>query len=155
MRRCLSCRSDRREGGKSSAAWVPEMFACSGPGAPAAIARSVEIGYTHAGIAGGLLLASVALLAVARRGWAFPAILLGLLVIHPAWTISVIDGDCGYLRRDASWVVTVVGALTIFFQVAFSAWVIVRRAQPDAAGDYDESPEGSVKDGRGGIEPGD
>src|SRR5262245_62108622 len=134
---------------------VVEMFACSGPGAPAAIARSVEIGYTHAGIAGGLLLASVALLAVARRGWALPAILLGLLIIHPAWTISVIEGDCGYLRRDGSWVVTVAGGLTVLCQVAFSVWVIVRRARPGAAGDYDESRDGSVQDGRGGgNEPG-
>lgn len=68
-------------------------FACSGPGAGEAIAQSIEIGYTHA--MGGLLIISLGLLALGPRWWPIPALLVSLLVLHPAWTISAISGDCG------------------------------------------------------------
>jgi hypothetical protein len=92
------------------------LFSCSGPGAPEAIARSIEIGYTHAAIAGGLLVISLALFAIGPRRWIVPAILLGLVAFHPAWTISAISGDCGSLKEIASLVFTGFGALAVFAQ---------------------------------------
>jgi len=126
------------------------MFACSGPGAGAAIAKSVEIGYTHAAIAAAMLAASIAMFAIGRRGWGFPAAFLGLLTFHPAWTVSVSAGDCGFLQRDASYLVTGLGSLILMCDVGYTAWVVTRRARPEGAGDYDEGHTGSVLDGRGG-----
>lgn len=100
------------------------MFACSGPGAGAAIARSIEIGYTHAGVLAGLLMVSVAVFARGPRRWDVPVVLLVLLLLHPAWTISAISGDCGFFKRDASRVVTGLGCAALCWQVARAVrWV--------------------------------
>jgi hypothetical protein len=93
------------------------LFACSGPGAGAAIARSIEIGYAHAAIAGGFLAASLVLLALCPQRRAIPAILTVLLALHPAWTISAIEGDCGYFKREASWVFTGLGGIALCWQL--------------------------------------
>lgn len=98
------------------------MFACSGPGAGATIARSIEIGNTHAVVAGGLFLASLAVVALGRRRWAVPTALAGLVALHPAWTIDAISGDCGYLKRDASWVFTGLGCVGLCWQVSSELW---------------------------------
>ncbi len=98
------------------------MFACSGPGADAIITRSIEIGNTHAVVAGGLFLASLTVIALGRRRWAIPAALAGLVAFHPAWTIDAISGDCGYLKRDASWVFTGLGCVGLCWQVGGEFW---------------------------------
>lgn len=92
------------------------LFACSGPGAGKAIVQSIEIGYTHAAIDGGLFVVSFVLFATGPRRWIVPAILLGLLILHPAWTISAISGDCGFLKRDVSLVFTGIGTLAVLVQ---------------------------------------
>jgi hypothetical protein len=96
------------------------LFACSGPGAGETIARNIGIGYTHAAIVGGMLVASFVLFAIGPRRWIVPAIILGLVALHPAWTISAISGDCGFLKRDASWVFTGIGTLAIVAQGVFA-----------------------------------
>lgn len=94
------------------------LFACSGPGAGQAIAENIETGYIHAAIMGGLFLTSLGLFAIRHR-WrpVVPAILLGMLLLHPAWTISAISGDCGHTKRLASYVVTVVGSACLLWQL--------------------------------------
>lgn len=92
------------------------LFACSGPGAGAAIARSIEIGYAHAIVTGGLLVLSLGLLALGPRWWPIPALLVSLLVMHLAWTINAISGDCGDFKRDASLVFTCVGGVALCWQ---------------------------------------
>ena len=117
-----------------------ELFACSGPGAGATIARNIELGYTNAAVAGGLLLVSLAVAALGTRRWVAPAVLAGLVALHPAWTISAISGDCGFFKRDASLVFTVAGAITLCWQLARGLWFgrrRVMRSEADA-----ERPDG-------------
>ncbi len=106
------------------------LLACSGPGAGAAIAESIAVGYTHAAVAGGLLLASLAVSAFTRR-WATPAVLVGLLVLHPAWTVSAISGDCGHLKREVSWVFSGLGCVALGGQAVRAVWSRWGRGQPD------------------------
>ena len=95
-----------------------ELLACSGPGAGAAIAKNTANRYAHAAVAGGLLLTSALVLVLGSRRWLVPAILLGLLILHPAWTISGLGiGDCGMLRRDVSWLFTGLGVVALGWQV--------------------------------------
>jgi hypothetical protein len=92
------------------------LFACSGPGAGETIARNIEIGYTHAAIVGGLLAASLLLSALRPGKWIVPMVIFGLVLLHPAWTISAISGDCGFLKRDASWFFTAIGTFAVVTQ---------------------------------------
>ncbi len=95
------------------------MFACSGPGAPYAIGESIRIGQIHAAVLALLLLVSATLsLRYGRR--TIPIILLAMLALHPAWTISAISGDCGHFKRDASWAFTGGACLALMWQVAFA-----------------------------------
>jgi hypothetical protein len=92
------------------------LFACSGPGAGEIIAHNIVTSLVHAAVVGGLLAASLALFTVGPRRRIVPAILFGLFVLHPAWTISAINGDCGFLKRDASWIFTGFGTLALAVQ---------------------------------------
>jgi hypothetical protein len=124
------------------------MLACSGPGAGAIIGRNIDIGNMNAAVAGAILLASVSAFAVTRSCWGFPTAILILFLLHPAWTVSAIHGDCGELLRDASYVVTGLVVLIMGAHMAFTVWVLVRRSRPDAARDYEEGPGGALRDGR-------
>jgi hypothetical protein len=95
-----------------------ELLACSGPGAGAAISRSIQLGYLHAaGLVALIAVAAVVPVALGAR-WRAPKPLLILLLVHPAWTVSAVHGDCGHLKRAASWAVTVLGC-------AIAAWHVV------------------------------
>jgi hypothetical protein len=98
-----------------------ELLACSGPGAGAAIEESIAIGYAHAVLVGCLLVVSLSLLAVVPRTWFVPVIIAGLLWIHPAWTISARRGDCGFMKRNASWAVSGIATLAILWQARGSS----------------------------------
>jgi hypothetical protein len=91
------------------------MFACSGPGADAAISESIRISQIHAAVLVLMLLASAGLARLNGKR-AIPWILLTLLAIHPTWTVSV-GGDCGSLKQHAAWLVTAVASLTMVWQV--------------------------------------
>jgi hypothetical protein len=92
------------------------LFACSGPNAPAFIARSIEIGYLHALAISSLLVASLLLSLIVTGRW-LPSIALSvLLILHPAWTVSAVHGDCGYFKRDASLAVTILGCCLVALQ---------------------------------------
>jgi len=93
-------------------------FACSGPGAGTLIARNTEIGYAHGSVVGVLFLISLVAFSLAKRRWLIPAIMFGLLVFHPAWTISATSGDCGFLKRDASYAFTGLAGLALSVQIA-------------------------------------
>jgi hypothetical protein len=98
------------------------LFACSGPGAGEAIGRSIEIGFIHAEVVGGLVALSLALLVVRPRRWLAPAVLLVLLALHPAWTVSAISGDCGQLKVLASSLFTLLGGAVLLVQVGRLTW---------------------------------
>ena len=93
-----------------------ELFACSGPGAGAAMIRSVEIGNEHAFAMTGLFAVSMFLFAHDSRWWFTPVLVAAFLAFHPAWPIGVGSGDCGYFKRDVSWGVSTVGGFALLRQ---------------------------------------
>jgi hypothetical protein len=91
------------------------MFACSGPGADAAISESIRTAAIHAGVLVLLLVLSV-VVAVRFRMRIVPCALLVLLAFHPVWTISV-GGDCGGFKVVASWICTVLAGFAFLWQL--------------------------------------
>jgi ABC-type Fe3+-siderophore transport system permease subunit len=124
------------------------VFACSGPGAMAKIARNTEIGHQHAAIVGGLVVASLAVYLTTRRRWGVPVAVLALFAVHPSWTVGTLSGDCGYFVRDTSPFLTWAAGLIVAAQAAYTGWVLVRAAGREAEGDYDQTPDGAKRDGR-------
>ena len=45
-----------------------------------------------------------------------PKFLFVALLLHPAWTISAIKGDCGYFKRDVSYIIILVAFLMFLWQ---------------------------------------
>ena len=88
------------------------IWACS---SRASLSSNVVIASYHAAIGGGIVAALLFdRLVHHQKGWAFP-IAYCLMLIHPAWTISAITGDCGKWKRDASyWVTGILTALLIW-----------------------------------------
>ena len=82
----------------------------------AAIQESIAIGYVCAAVG------SVATLALAfdslrtrRIRWTLPVAGL-LMLLHPAWTVSATHGDCGFLKREASFALTAVFVGLLIYQ---------------------------------------
>ena len=74
----------------------------------------------------------MALLAFFPKRWLFPAILAASLLFHPAWTVSAMHGDCGYLKRDMSRLFTGIACLAVGLQVA--SIVVARTKRTIVAG---------------------
>jgi hypothetical protein len=84
------------------------VLACSGPGAGATIQVSITIGYFCAAI-GGVITAALAYDSLRTQRWRFALpIAAFMLLIHPAWTVSAVHGDCGSLKRDVSYAFTAI-----------------------------------------------
>src|SRR3954467_5653803 len=98
------------------------LFACSGPGAGDAIGRGIEVGFIHAEVMGGLVALSLAMLVIQPRRWLAPSVLLVLLALHPAWTVSAIFGCCGHLKRQASSIFTLLGGAVLLVQGSRWTW---------------------------------
>jgi len=84
------------------------MLACKGPWAALSIEQSTMVGYYCAAAAG---VVTVSLFREALRGYRLRwklTLAVGLLIIHPAWTISAEIGDCGAFRLQTSTVVTAI-----------------------------------------------
>lgn len=97
-----------------------EIFACSGPGAGAVIAESIQIGYFHACVAGALFFIALLLTAVrfrCRSVWVAPILLGFLLALHPAWTVSAGRGDCGERLRAVAFNTSVVCVVVLAIQM--------------------------------------
>jgi hypothetical protein len=94
-----------------------QVFACSGPHAGELISKSIAFGFEQAVVVGILFMVSMALYRLSMRALYFPSLLLGLLVLHPAWTVSAISGDCGILKRGASEVVTAIAIIILGVQL--------------------------------------
>jgi hypothetical protein len=102
------------------------VLACSGPEAGVSIYAAILTGYLSA--AGGV----VTVLALGIDAWRcrrvrVPLQLACLLIlIHPAWTISAIQGDCGGQKKVASWICTVA-----FVGLAAIQYLISRKGQTE------------------------
>lgn len=84
------------------------LLACSGPGAGAAIRQNIVIANYCAAI-GGVITIAVVFDAWRTRRWgiALP-ISVVMSLMHPAWTISALHGDCGFLKRNLSYFVSAI-----------------------------------------------
>ena len=96
------------------------MLACSGPRAMVTIQQSLTIGYFCAVIGGAITLA-LAYEGFRTRHLGFTLLVAALmLLIHPAWTISAVHGDCGMFKREVSYFFTVAYFGIIAYQFALS-----------------------------------
>jgi len=97
------------------------VLACSGPGALIAIRQNIMIGHFAAAI-GAVVVVALVYDALRTRclrlTLPFAAF---MLLVHPAWTISAIHGDCGYFKRDASYFFTAAYFLLLIYQFVVSA----------------------------------
>jgi hypothetical protein len=79
-----------------------------------------------------------------------------LIALHPAWTISAISGDCGFMKRDASWVFTGIGTLALVVQGIF-AFAYRRTECPDGADGEDatssQDTDSAIREGEPPIVP--
>jgi hypothetical protein len=101
----------------------PFILACSGPGAMTVIQQSITIGYFCAAFGGVATLAlAYDFLRTRRVRFTLPVASL-LMLVHPAWTVSATRGDCGFFKRDVSYVLT-----AIFIGLLFYQYVVSRRA---------------------------
>jgi len=62
------------------------------------------------------------LLSFVSRRWEITAILVILVAIHPAWTISASSGDCGVLKSDISFVFSASACYALIWQVVGMVW---------------------------------
>jgi len=102
------------------------LLACSGPGAPATIGRNILFSFSQALVVGLLFWASLVLWRWSGRPRrAFPALCLALLVLHPAWTVNAVSGDCGYFKAGTSVVIS--GAAVILVSLQATIYVLAKR----------------------------
>ena len=96
------------------------ILACSGPGAPATIQQSIIIGYFCAAI-GGVITLALGYDTWRMRDLRFTLVVAAvMLLLHPAWTVSAIHGDCGFFKRDVSYFFTAVYFALMIYQYAVS-----------------------------------
>jgi len=101
------------------------VIACSGPGALQVMFISTWMGYAHAAATAALLAVSL-FVAIFSRRWLMPALILLLLAIHPAWTISAYHGDCGTMKDQACWLFTAATMAMLCWQA--NSWARTSRA---------------------------
>ena len=106
-------------------------FACSGPGAAALIKANTVTGFTHAAFGFILLLATVAYYFLRKKkGLLIVVFSVAVLVVHPAWTIGAMLGDCGMYMVSAAKYST--GALGAGFLLQLLLWFVWRLNQRGA-----------------------
>ena len=99
------------------------LIACSGPGAASTIRVNVAYAQICAEVGAFITLALI-YDGIRHHQWgkAWWAAAL-LMLIHPAWTVSAYDGDCGYTLYDAAFMVlTAHGVLLLGHVLAGVGW---------------------------------
>ena len=93
------------------------ILACSGSGAFKYIVNNVHLGYYSAALASVLFLIFSFAYYRGKRGWE-PVFGSGvLLFLHPAWTVSAMNGDCGQMKLVLSLVDTLLLIVIALSQV--------------------------------------
>ena len=101
---------------------IVSLFACTEVMGSGITAGNISAANTLAIVVGVLFLLSFALFACCTRRLLAPTLILGLLILHPAWTISAALGDCGEFKHFSAWVTTVLSVGILIFQLMGIAW---------------------------------
>ena len=100
--------------GPAIVSWLPcTAWACSGPGAMAAIERAERLGWQLFALLLGVSVIATVLLRRWQVGWRRLAAIALLVVVHPGWWLTARGGDCGSMRLMGSIGVTAVGAAAL------------------------------------------
>ncbi len=91
-------------------------FACSGPGALAAIRGNIAFAVQQAAFVGLLFSASLMIWIAIQRRMRYPAVCLLLLFLHPAWTLSANRGDCGRTMANLAVWTSVIASVAVVMQ---------------------------------------
>lgn len=83
---------------------------------PEEMLLSAQIGWYAAAFAIGIVFASV-LLSLNRGSFVWSLLCVVLLLIHPAWTMDVVSGDCGYAKRFLSGAISLVLVVLLICQI--------------------------------------
>ena len=83
---------------------------------PEEMLLSAQIGSYAAAFAIGIVFASV-LLSLNRGSFVWSLLCVVLLLIHPAWTMDVVSGDCGYAKRFLSGAISLVLVVLLICQI--------------------------------------
>ena len=122
------------------------LYACSGPGAGKLIADNIKMAEQMAWVAAAFTAVSVIFYLLTWRFKGCPLICLGLLALHPAWTVSATMGDCGSLKAGTATFITtaavVIGIAQIFMVILW--WWHKPTANP--FGDADETAKNDERE---------
>lgn len=105
------------------------LVACSGPGAGQTIHNNIVYAQYQFLVVAMLALASILFWLGTRRQRGLMLTEIVLMIIHPAWTISALHGDCGYLKAYVATGFTVLAATCFALQVALWQWLMHKRLQ--------------------------
>ena len=93
------------------------LIACSGPGAIEAIMKSNALAKHVALMVAGVIACSLLLSLKRKEFKRKQTIPFFMLLIHPAWTMSAIRGDCGFMKREASHLFTLIALSILAWQI--------------------------------------
>lgn len=116
------------------------------------IADSIAKGKLLA-LIGGVLVAGVAIHALVTNSWYFPTWMsIGLMILHPAWTVSAVHGDCGWQKVVCSYVTTAVLVVLLVIQAFLVRSNAAPAPDPPARRirETDENPYQSPQEAGGG-----
>jgi hypothetical protein len=79
--------------------------------------KSIAIGKHGALMVAGVIACSLLLSLKRKEFKRKQAIPFFLLLLHPAWTMSATNGDCGFMKREASNLFTVIALSILAWQI--------------------------------------
>jgi hypothetical protein len=111
------------------------ILACSGPGAQASIQSSITLSYFCAAV-GGVTTLALTYDSIREHRFRFTLPIAAILLLgHPAWTVSAIQGDCGAMKETTSILATAVYIGLFIFQhcASTSRYRLARGLCPNCA----------------------
>ena len=95
----------------------PTPYEINGP-------MSENLALTAVGVLAIVVVMAVVVFRVRARGAGIALAALGtvIMLLHPAWTVSMYDGDCGIMRVFCSWLVLSLFVSFLAIQLIVLAW---------------------------------
>jgi hypothetical protein len=108
-------------------ALIPHTIACSGPGAMRVIQENILYAREQALLVGALAVLSGGFWLLCRRIKALPILVTSLLLVHPAWTVSAVKGDCGFSKASIATSYTILALISVASQMVIWIWPVLRK----------------------------